>query len=48
MLFSWDYAGNGAWFDEDFIRKVESRGKTVSITAGKNPPASLIAIGASQ
>jgi hypothetical protein len=47
-LFSWEYAGTGAWFDADFIRPVESRGKALSITAGRNPSTQLSVIGASQ
>ncbi len=47
-LFSWDYADNGAWFDADFLGASESRGKTISIVAGKNPSVDLTIIGAPQ
>jgi hypothetical protein len=47
-LFSWDYANNGAWFDADFLGFSESRGKTISITAGKNPSVDVTVIGVPQ
>jgi len=47
-LFSWDYAANGAWLDAEFLRPAETRGKAISISEGKNPTVSLMAIGAPQ
>jgi hypothetical protein len=44
-LFSWDSANEGVWFDPDFLRPMEARGRVVGISEGKNASIQLSVIG---
>lgn len=36
-VFAWPYVESGMWFDEEFMRAYESRGKPIRIVEGNNP-----------